>query len=231
MKKYSSLYWVDNHPNIKKSLKTIYNKVRSCYYTIKYYSILAFTKRKFIRGNDLNLHLGSGLVRIPGWINVDAQITSSVDVADDVSKLRKFSDNCACSIYASHVLEHFSHKEIPLILQRWYNVLTPGGEIRISVPDMDRIVKIYYKNWEHFQTVPNTPWIGLIWGGQLDKYDFHKTGFNKCWLSYLLKGVGFIDIEEYPHEPHFLEIQDGSLAKEPFGDFISLNIKARKPFK
>lgn len=191
----------------------------------------AIQRKRLLRRSDVRLHLGSGSVRIPGWINVDVQVTSSVDVVDDVFRLRKFSSNCVCSIYACHVLEHFSHKEIPLILRRWLAVLKPGGEVRISVPDMDRIVRIYCKNWGHFQTEPNSPWIGLIWGGQMDRYDFHKTGFNRCWLTYLLKDAGFIDIEGYSHEPHFLGIQDSSLAKEPFGEFISLNLKARKPFK
>ena len=43
-----------------------------------------------------------------------------------------------------------------------------GGEIRISVPDIDRIVRIYTRNWEHFQTEGNSPWIGLIYGGQVE---------------------------------------------------------------
>jgi hypothetical protein len=83
---------------------------------------------------------------------------------------------------------------------------------------------------QHFQTKGNSPWIGLIYGGQLDKYDYHKTGFNFCWLSHILESVGYIDIEEYPHFPHFIpNLVDASLANEPFKEYISLNIKARKP--
>jgi hypothetical protein len=109
-------------------------------------------------------------------------------------------------------------------------VLKPHGELRISVPDIDRIVKIYHENWQHFQTPGNSPWIGLLYGGQGDPYDFHKKGFNYCWMRHLLEGVGFVDIAEYPHAPHFIPgVVDASLAKEPFGEFLSLNVVARKP--
>jgi hypothetical protein len=138
------------------------------------------------------LHLGCGHARAPGFCNVDAQRTPAVDVVDDIRELKKFK----------HVLEHFSHSEIEPILTRWHEVLKPGGELRISVPDLDRIVKIYHDNWAHFQTDGNTPWIGLIYGGQVDPYDYHKTGFNFCWMSHLLKKSGFENPREYPHQPH-----------------------------
>jgi hypothetical protein len=46
------------------------------------------------------------------------------------------------------------------------DVLIPGGELRISVPDLDAITKIYQKNIAHFQTPGNQPWIALFYGGQ-----------------------------------------------------------------
>jgi len=175
------------------------------------------------------LHLGCGPVRLSGYCNVDIAYTAAVDLLDDIRTLKKFPPNFAESIYACHVLEHFSHEEVPVILKRWFEVLAPGGEIRISVPDIDRIVKIYTKNWQHFQTKGHTPWIGLIYGGQLSPYDFHKTGFNFCHLSKLLEDTGFTSISEYPHSPHFVPgTEDGSLANQPFGEYISLNIRALK---
>ncbi len=177
-----------------------------------------------------HLHLGCANVYIPGYCNVDIDPASSADVVDDILRLRRFGTNYADSIYACHVLEHVSHREAPIVLSQWFRVLKPGGELRISVPDLDRIVKIYQKNWEHFQTPGHAPWIGLIYGGQEDPYDYHKTGFNFCWMKHLLTNAGFAEIIEYPHEPHFLpSVRDASLAKEPFEDFLSLNVFARKP--
>lgn len=70
-------------------------------------------------------------------------------------------------------MEHFGHEEIIPILRRWFDVLVPGGEIRISGPDIDRIVKIYSDNPQHFQAPDHSLWIGLIYGGQSMPYDYH----------------------------------------------------------
>jgi predicted SAM-dependent methyltransferase len=176
------------------------------------------------------LHLGCGNIRAKGYCNVDIVETIATDVLDDISSLSLFEKNSAIEIYACHVLEHFCHDDVPRVLKRWYDVLQPGGVLRVSVPDIDRIVKIYLDNWQHFQTPGNSPWIGLIYGGQSSQYDYHKTGFNFCWLKHILEGSGFSDCREYPHYPHFIEgLTDGSLAKEPFGVYLSLNVMSIKP--
>jgi len=182
-------------------------------------------------GTDLTrLHLGCGTVRLPGFCNVDALPGPTVDVVADITRLDGFPDGCADLIYACHVLEHFAHDDIPPIFARWRRLLRPGGELRISVPDIDRIVRIYSDNWQHFQTPGHAPWIGLIYGGQKDAYDFHKTGFNFCWLAHLLREAGFEDPREYPHTPHFVPgTVDASLAHEPFGVFLSLNVVVNRP--
>lgn len=180
---------------------------------------------------DLKLHIGSGDIRIGDYINVDSLLSPNVDLMINIKNLKYFvRKNSVAKIYGSHILEHFSHKEVKKVIEDCYQLLKKGGELRISVPDMDKIIKIYAKNWRHFQTVPNSPWVGLIWGGQLTRYDYHKTGFNFCWMKYLLQQVGFQDIKEYdPME--FLSkynVKDASLADKPFGELISLNVVARK---
>lgn len=175
------------------------------------------------------LHLGCGSVRLAGFCNVDALPSPAVDVLDDIRTLRRFPDGSVQEIYTCHVLEHFAHDEVEPLLRRWRDLLQPGGKLRISVPDMDRIVQVYARNFDHFQKPGHTPWIGLIYGGQTTPYDFHKTGFNACWLRHLLERNGFTDCREYPHLPHFVPgTQDASLVKEPFGEFLSLNMVATR---
>ncbi len=195
---------------------------------IRLYAGIRF--RKINPAESTRLHLGCGNIRIPNFCNVDILSSPAVDVVSDISKMENFRDNSAELIYACHVLEHFSHHRALSVLNRWYEVLAPGGKLRISVPDIDRIVKIYQDNWQHFQTPGNSPWIGLLYGGQGDPYDFHKTGFNFCWMKHVLEGIGFVGVQEYPHDPHFVPgVSDASLAKEPFGEFFSLNVLATKP--
>jgi len=176
------------------------------------------------------LHLGCGNVSLEGFCNVDVLETIAADAIDDIRKLGRFGAQSAKEIYACHVLEHFAHDEVTPLLKRWFEILEPGGVLRISVPDLDRIVRIYHNNWEHFQKPGHTPWIGLIYGGQSTPYDFHKTGFNANWLRYLLEQCGFEQCEEYPHEPHFVPgAVDASVANATFGEYFSLNMMARRP--
>ena len=101
--------------------------------------------------------------------------------------------------------------------------------LRISVPDLDRITAIYQANLAHFHTPGNLPWTGLIYGGQENRFDYHKNGFNLTSLRHQLEGLGFTGVQEYPHTPHFIPgFEDASLASEPFGEFISLNVRAIK---
>ncbi len=178
----------------------------------------------------IRLHLGCGPIRVEGYVNIDASYgAKAADLVCDLMALdRYFSPGSVDAIYACHVLEHFSTEEAQELMRRFWTLLGVGGELRLSVPDLDRIVRIYAKNWEHFQTPGNSPWVGLIYGGQSTPYDYHKTGFNFCWMKYLLEEAGFSDIEEYPHVPHPLGIVDASLAKEPFGEYLSLNVRATK---
>ena len=208
---------------IKKFLRAVYNKLifslRTTFFPVS------------LEQDYPSLHLGCGDIRLPGFINIDFLQTAATDLVADITILEKFKENSVSSMYACQVLEHFSHDEIPRILKRWFEVIKPGGSIRISVPDIDRIVKIYLNNWEHFRKEKNSPWIGLIYGGQKDQYDFHKTGFNAYWLKLLLEDAGFINAQEYPHTPHFTgqAISDGSMLTEPFGEYFTLNMLAFKP--
>src|SRR5579859_1906708 len=59
-----------------------------------------------ILGFPRHLHLGCGPLRAEGFCNVDITPYESVDVVDDVSKLGRFPDGHAQSIYACLVLEH-----------------------------------------------------------------------------------------------------------------------------
>lgn len=174
---------------------------------------------------SIKLNLGSGGHPIEGFINVDALQLPGTDVVCNLQRLDHFEDNMANVIYASHFLEHFSTADVPLIISDMYRVLKENGELRISVPDLDKICKLYLENIDWF-TPPNNPWLGLLYGGQVNKYDFHKTGFNFRWLKFLLAQAGFTEIEEVDYfEEH--GVLDGSFANMPFGK-ISLNVKARK---
>lgn len=200
--------------------------VRIVYHCKNARALFAFPRQ----GTPRNLHIGCGMTRIAGYCNIDILPLETVDIVDGV-KLYKFKKNFAERIYASHILEHCDHHRVEAVLRRWYDVLVPGGELRISVPDIEKIMDLYARHAAFIESRYGDSWLEFIFGGQKTKYDYHKTGFTQSRLAALLERAGFAGIATYPCEPHFIPgIRDASL-KKPFGLglHISLNMKAVKP--
>lgn len=222
------LYYINIKSFIKNKMKRFFRKINVgigvFLIVLKNWLFLRFKK-------NIKLHLGSGGIKIKDFINVDSLFLKNTELVSSVKILKYFIKTRSVSnIYASHLFEHFSEKEIKKILKELHKLLQKDGEIRISVPDIDKIVKIYSKNWEHFQKRGHSPWNGLIYGGQSTKYDFHKTGFNAQWLRFLLEEAGFKQVEEYDSREFCKkhEIDDCSTKDTPFGEIISLNMIALK---
>jgi predicted SAM-dependent methyltransferase len=173
----------------------------------------------------LKLNLGSGMTPIPGFLNVDAlEDAPGVDVVADISGRLPFEDGAADVVYASHLLEHFPTDEIPGLLAEWRRVLRPGGVLLIAVPDLEVIASIIVRRSGWF-TPPHGPWLGVIYGGQKDAYDFHKTGFTAPWLAHLLREAGFGEIERVERFDE-IPVADASYSPLPFGVNVSLNMRA-----
>jgi predicted SAM-dependent methyltransferase len=92
------------------------------------------------------LNLGCGNRLLPGWTNVDFVSRSPSVQQHDLSKGIPFADNTFDLVYHSHVLEHFSKGQGLTFIEECYRVLVPGGYIRVVVPDLEMIAKLYLLN-------------------------------------------------------------------------------------
>jgi len=142
----------------------------------------------------VKLHLGSGGVRIPGYLNVDLRPGPDVDYVENVGTLGSFRSNSVESIYACHVLEHFSHEmgnitaTCTSVIKRWYDLLIPGGVLYVAVPNLDQILKQILKGKKYKQTLG---YFMAVYGGQDYVENTHYCGFTKKTLVDLLKMNGF----------------------------------------
>lgn len=127
-------------------------------------------------------------------------------------------------IYAAHVLEHFPTDDVPRLLADWRRVLGDGGELLVAVPDFDVIARTLIDRAGWF-TPPHNPWIGVIYGGQKDEFDFHKTGFTAAWLASLLQDAGFGATRRVDRFDD-IGVDDASFSPLPFGRNVSLNMRA-----
>lgn len=167
----------------------------------------------------LNLHLGCGDIRLSGFINIDIAKTPATDKVMDARKLN-YPDNSVDTIYASHLLEHFPHGEVPLVLKEWHRVLKPGGKAVIVTPDFDRYVDWYIlrkpvhyllypilkylfrlKNIESGRKITNN-FVADVTGGALfpeinRSYEtYHKVIYNPRSFRKLAKSAGFRKMEK-----------------------------------
>lgn len=177
-------------------------------------------------GRDaLRLNLGSGERPLPAFVNVDTLADApGVDVVADVTQPLPFEDESAELIYAVHLLEHVATDSVPAVLADWRRVLRPGGLLMVAVPDLDVIARILIERAGWF-TPPHAPWLGAIYGGQKDEWDFHKTGFTAPWLAHLLENAGFGDARRVDRFDE-VGVPDASVSPQPFGVNISLNMRA-----
>lgn len=92
------------------------------------------------------LHLGCGRNYFNGWINIDNNSYNDIKKLDlhwDLRKKLPFMDDSVDFIYNEHFFEHFSIEESLSLLNELKRILKPKGVIRISMPDLDDIVKVY----------------------------------------------------------------------------------------
>ncbi|MDI6847459.1 MAG: class I SAM-dependent methyltransferase [Candidatus Bathyarchaeia archaeon] len=83
----------------------------------------------------LKLDIGCGEGPKKGDVGVDLRKTTSVDIVADAPML-PFKDESFDHIYSSHLIEHFSHREVKNVLAEWIRVLKKHGVIEIRCPDL-----------------------------------------------------------------------------------------------
>jgi predicted SAM-dependent methyltransferase len=174
---------------------------------------------------ERRLHIG-GRVRKSGWEVYNIILSDIVDHVGDARDLSRFADNTFAELYASHVLEHFDYQnEVVDVLREWKRVLQPGGRMYISVPNLDALCFIF--SHEQVSSFDDKYRImRLIFGGHMDEYDYHKSGFFPDLLSRCLGLAGFVNAVIMDNFDLFA---DGNSVKCA-GISISLNMCANKPF-
>ncbi len=89
------------------------------------------------------LNLGCGTRSHPSWTNIDFGSTGTDVIAHDLKQGIPFQNSSFEVVYHSHLLEHFPKTAALPFLFECYRVLKFGGIIRVAVPDLERIARIY----------------------------------------------------------------------------------------
>lgn len=172
----------------------------------------------------VKLNLGCKTTRMEGYLGVDLDPSVNPDIVADVSNLEAIDSGSVSEIYASNVLEHFSHQKTLSVLKEWSRVLVPGGVLYLSVPDWDFCVNHYLR---HRQLLP---WLVYhMFGEQHEPLAWHYAIFNWPNLRALLHDAGFSQAEKLRMLPFSESQHEASGMRDSWdGEIISLNVKAVK---
>tara|TARA_B100000902_G_C27064643_1_gene790860 strand:- start:186 stop:710 length:525 start_codon:yes stop_codon:yes gene_type:complete len=174
----------------------------------------------------MKLNIG-GEQKKEGWKILNIQKKEGVDFIGDISDLSQFNENSIDEIYASHIVEHVDQNKIKATLKGIHRILKDNGKFYISVPDMEVLCRIFLA-----KDAPNKVKfhaMRMMFGGQIDKYDYHYFGWNYEFLNIYLIEAGFKNLERvksfglFDDTSDFAPYDNGS-GKVP----ISLNVIAYK---
>lgn len=94
------------------------------------------------------VNLGCGGRYDPRWINIDFESSRKGITNVDLSSGIPLRDDSAAVVYHSHLLEHFRRDDARRFMRECHRICTPGGLIRVVVPDLESISRLYLEYLE-----------------------------------------------------------------------------------
>jgi SAM-dependent methyltransferase len=94
------------------------------------------------------LNVGCGRCYHDAWVNLDLNHSDTAVLQHDLIKGLPFKDNHFDAVYHSHVLEHLAPDEGAAMIRECYRVLKPNGILRVVVPDLEQIARLYLQQHE-----------------------------------------------------------------------------------
>ena len=152
----------------------------------------------------MKLHLGCGINRIEGWLNVDID-SPQADLHVDLRQPLPYADAAVAFIFNEHFLEHITRDEGLAFLRECRRVLKPSGVFRVSTPDLRWLIAQYQSGkldeWTDVGWLPQTPCMmfneGMrLWG--------HQFLYDLAELTAVLRQAGFANVSqvEYAKSSH-----------------------------
>lgn len=140
----------------------------------------------------MKLIISAGDRRIQGFTHHDVRNLPGIDIVCDLYDLPSHVQPDSCEeIQFTHALEHFPTAETQKVLTLIRSLLAPGGKLYIEVPNFAWHAQLVQEGRERDA-------VYYAFGGQLDKYDFHKTGFTPTILEEELTEAGFTNLKMQP---------------------------------
>ena len=172
------------------------------------------------------VRLGGGPGRVANWINVDAFRFRGVDFVCDLRRLRRYiPPESLEAIFMSHVLEHFSKKDVRQLLADCHGLLKDGGTLWLAVPCANRLCSVLK---ESDDAAAMDKAVGILMGGGLEVSDVHRCAFTAEYATALLRDASFANIRPWSEPPPEFQDIPGGWTASIDGRPMSLNLVCEK---
>jgi predicted SAM-dependent methyltransferase len=144
----------------------------------------------------VKLNIGAGSVRRDGYLSVDIRPEAKPDIVSAAWDLRSVANNSASEIYSRHMIEHLDPNDARRTLARWVDLLCPGGQLNVIVPDLEfharqllgTVTSTFPDQGQHAMA-GFYGWRDETRGG--DREDAHRWGYTEDSLTRALNEAGF----------------------------------------
>jgi predicted SAM-dependent methyltransferase len=144
------------------------------------------------------IHVGCGLVRFDGWVNLDLERGSRPDVLIDLRGGLPLKPKSVSRIYSEHVLEHFSLADGRVLIRDFRDSLEDGGVARIAMPDLAHLVSAYLGDWRDQHWLEEPEYAEIDTASQMLNVGFRSWGHKYLYdfddLALRLSAEGFSQV-------------------------------------
>lgn len=133
----------------------------------------------------MKLILCANTRQLEGYKHHDVLDLAGIDYVCELFDIGKFVAPEGCEeIHFTHALEHFPASDTQNVLELIRGLLVTGGRLYLEVPNFAWHAKLVMEGKDKDA-------VYYAFGGQLDEWDFHKTGFTPRILEEQLELAGF----------------------------------------
>ena len=144
------------------------------------------------------MQVGCGSNALNGWLNADI---ISGNIYLNAKRKMPFKANTFDFIFCEHFIEHLTRENGLKFLNECHRILKTGGVLRITSPDLEKIIDLYYDRNKYVKRQELIEQYGK--GAQLQPCELfndymhnwgHKFIYDRKTIAQTLSNIGFIDI-------------------------------------
>jgi predicted SAM-dependent methyltransferase len=136
---------------------------------------------------------GCGPQPAPGWLNSDLLTAEGIDVSCDILDGLPLATGSIDYVTSIHALQSLPYLDVVPALQELLRVLTPGGVLRLALPDLERGLAAYRRNDPAYFYIPDeeSSTISGKFIVQMTWYGSNRMLFTEEFARELLLRAGF----------------------------------------